>query len=693
MTMLEIALQHAARGWYVFPCKPRDKYPITPNGWHDATLDPAKIRAWWTKTPTANVGIACGMSGLAVLDIDTGTESYGPALAVLIESATYAVQSGRRPLPGLHLYFKGAIPDVKGWEFDNCKGDVKSLGGYVLAAGSLHPSGETYTVIGGDPDDLALTPPLVRALKSPNVGTGKDAAPVEGGRNNYLTSVAGKMRNAGLGAEALEAALLLHNDEACKPPLPEDEVKAIAAHVARYDVPERVPVVTIGGKQVAVEPEEADTSDDADELDDVPRPKYPDAVWDGTFYGEFADMCSAGNFVPKKFFSEALRTVVGAIVGNRLTCTVDGANARCYTILICPPGGGKGTACDRVRELFSERWEGLKTSAEPPLLFGPTERAWRTKGIGAQIINPASAPGLMKAIEPRKLKKDETPNPAEQWKPIPRVITIMEEVRGLFANFANESTGAGLESVLCELYDRTSFSTTATKDRPPISGELMYSILGGITKEGWDAVFGKIESTESGFLSRVNILGSEEVRRVSDLETPDFGHLRNRLLPQIQALIDKPRKIPASPAARALMSDWFMDKLVMAEGVNRSRLNIHAWRVGLHLAWLRGHDYITEQDAESGIQVSGYQALMREFYAPPEGETRQARCEAAIRKAMRSRRRVSVRELKRITSANRVGLGTWENSLKCLVQAREVRVEADKDRAGRKWVILLKTND
>lgn len=301
MTMLEIALQHAARGWYVFPCKPRDKYPITENGWHDASRDDAKIRAWWTKTPNANVGIACGMSGLAVLDIDTGLDNEESAMKWLAKhesNPSYAVRSGRRPGYGLQVYFTGAIPDVKGWDLDDCKGDIKSLGGYVLAAGCVHPSGETYQPLIEYTQTVRATPDFVRDLKSPNAGTGKDAAPVEGGRNNYLTSVGGKLRNSGLGAEALEMALLQHNADVCVPPLPEDEVRTIAAHVARYDVPERPPEVTIGSK---------------------PEPEAP-ADW-RTRYHTFDEMNNAPKptFLIDGFLQKDVITAIAAPVGQRKT--------------------------------------------------------------------------------------------------------------------------------------------------------------------------------------------------------------------------------------------------------------------------------------------------------------------------------------------------------------------------------------
>ncbi len=295
----------------------------------------------------------------------------------------------------------------------------------------------------------------------------------------------------------------------------------------------------------------------------------------------------------------------------------------------------------------------------------------------------------MKAILPRKLKKNESYNPMELWKPIPRVITIAEEVRSVFANFDNESTGAGLESVMCELFDRDSFTTTVTKDRGPEAGRLMYSLLGGITREGWDAIFSKSQSVESGFLSRINIIGTEEERRKGKLRRPDFEPLRNKFFPLIQALEKNPRMLDSTPEADARVDEWFAG-LVLPEGVSKARLNIPARRNALHLAWLRGHDHITLPDVESAIRLADYQGLMREFYAPAEGETRQARCEAAIRKAMRAKRRMTERACKKATHYERYGVDLWTRSLIALCKAEEMRWDKE---ARPKMIILLKNKD
>src|SRR4051812_7944614 len=47
------------------------KHPRTPNGLLGATLDPSRIRDWWSRWPDANVAVATGdAAGIWVLDVD-----------------------------------------------------------------------------------------------------------------------------------------------------------------------------------------------------------------------------------------------------------------------------------------------------------------------------------------------------------------------------------------------------------------------------------------------------------------------------------------------------------------------------------------------------------------------------------------------------------------------------------------------
>src|ERR1700740_1929119 len=68
--MMEAALGYACEGVPVFPC--REKKPLTPKGFHDATTDETQIRNWWTATPDAQIGMPTGQaSHILCLDLDS----------------------------------------------------------------------------------------------------------------------------------------------------------------------------------------------------------------------------------------------------------------------------------------------------------------------------------------------------------------------------------------------------------------------------------------------------------------------------------------------------------------------------------------------------------------------------------------------------------------------------------------------
>ena len=99
--LTDSALGLAAQGVAVFPCKP-DKSPATPHGYHDATTDPDRIKAW---TWDGMIG-AVVPEGQVVIDIDprNGGDATIDALAErgLHLSDTLTVKTGGG---GLHYYY------------------------------------------------------------------------------------------------------------------------------------------------------------------------------------------------------------------------------------------------------------------------------------------------------------------------------------------------------------------------------------------------------------------------------------------------------------------------------------------------------------------------------------------------------------------------------------------------------------
>jgi len=138
---LHVAQDYAAVGLPVFPLWPGEKNPLTRNGMLDATTDAGQIRAWWTRWPTANIGIR-PPCGLVVLDVDPRND--GPNnLNPLVRPngglpATWTAVTGDG---GQHLWYRAAGP----FRGKLCPGvDIKANNGYLVLPPSVHPNGNSY---------------------------------------------------------------------------------------------------------------------------------------------------------------------------------------------------------------------------------------------------------------------------------------------------------------------------------------------------------------------------------------------------------------------------------------------------------------------------------------------------------------------------------------------------------------------
>ncbi|NTA10417.1 bifunctional DNA primase/polymerase [Agrobacterium tumefaciens] len=161
---LELAQHYVGQGWPVFPCRSHaeehvdqatgeiialgEKTPLTPNGFKGATRFPRIIERWWSDWPDAAVGLPTGeKTGFFALDIDNkpgGANGFDWLSEMEAEHGplpdTARVTS---PNGGLHIYFKYVV----GTRNRGALGagvDIRSEGGYVLAAGSTMANGRSY---------------------------------------------------------------------------------------------------------------------------------------------------------------------------------------------------------------------------------------------------------------------------------------------------------------------------------------------------------------------------------------------------------------------------------------------------------------------------------------------------------------------------------------------------------------------
>ena len=244
MDTITFARAYSQKGWQSFPCRPKDKTPLVK--WADvATTEDNMLVGWWDNFPDANIGIACGKrSGIVVLDIDAGHGGYDSLTALLDKYG---------PLPqtpvsktgsgGEHIFFKHPGIEIRNSASKLGKGlDIRGDGGYVVAPPSLHPNGNTYEwVVRPSQVELSDMPEwMIELLKetrpeAKETGGTAQQEVIEGGRNDYLTKMAGAMRRKSFSEDAIFAALQIHNREKCSPPLSDGEVYQIAHSINRYE--------------------------------------------------------------------------------------------------------------------------------------------------------------------------------------------------------------------------------------------------------------------------------------------------------------------------------------------------------------------------------------------------------------------------------------------------------------------------
>lgn len=253
---LDAALELARDGWHVFPLRQGTKVPMVPksrggNGCLDGTRDEGQIRKWWTQWPNAGIGANLGDDRIAV-DLDFNHEAT--RWSMLPETRTH--HSGRNN-GNVHLIYRfepGSLAskikpgtNVLGQGVDIRAGH----GSYIVLPPTPHEeTGNPYWVDPVLTEEALLTDADVTAVwneagvdlpgdlkRSAGTGTRRaatrssgglqellDNPPAEGGRNEWLTKVAGHYARAlqanrkGYERKVREANTSLSD------PLPDDEV-------------------------------------------------------------------------------------------------------------------------------------------------------------------------------------------------------------------------------------------------------------------------------------------------------------------------------------------------------------------------------------------------------------------------------------------------------------------------------------
>ena len=264
---LDDVLRLHALGLSVIPLKPNSKAPDGEwKPYQTSRPSEGQLREWFANGVVGNAGIPLGaVSGVVVIETDT-PEAEGWCAAHLPDTPMKT-----RSARGIHRYYRlptGGVELPASLEVGDLTIEVKRDGQYVVAPGSVHPSGHVYTEVEPWPTSLDRVPAF------PMDGLGaepqKKLAPLPksvtaGNRNKTLFREGCRLRRLGLERDEILAALLSINTNRCHPPLDTREVETIAASCAKYQptdlvvlndverLNERFAIVSVSNKVVVME--------------------------------------------------------------------------------------------------------------------------------------------------------------------------------------------------------------------------------------------------------------------------------------------------------------------------------------------------------------------------------------------------------------------------------------------------------
>jgi len=259
---IKAALWFAERGFGVFPCWstsaagrcrcPRGaactspgKHPVTPDGFHDATTEPARIRTFLSAASEPNYGLV-PPEGVFIWDVDTDEERatlaanadrYGPLSPTLRDTTAH----------GEHVFLRWpeGIPRPLGRMFGLVTrwGSGRSAG-YVIGPASVHADGTVYRSAPGSAADIALLPEawaqaavgeddVTGTIRIGPVGIPPEDVGV-GHRHDYLRDTARHYAGTVRDPDALFAAVWTVNERLTQPKSADEVRRAIGEVLVRF---------------------------------------------------------------------------------------------------------------------------------------------------------------------------------------------------------------------------------------------------------------------------------------------------------------------------------------------------------------------------------------------------------------------------------------------------------------------------
>ncbi len=661
---LKSAAQNALdRGFSILICQEHKKDPWFQYSEHAVVSAKRELTTAWDDGHEANYGIAGGKSNLAIIDCDHGLQDETALDAWMAKNElpkTFVVRSGRKGEAGFHLYYSGAVPTC-GFQVDGVTGEIKSEGGYVVGPGSIHPSGDRYTII--HDIDTAPLPDSWRVYAQHKNKTKADFQTTgelipEGSRWIHLQKQAGTFKNLGLSEDTIYHALKDFAATHCEggDSYPDEKMRNLASWAASdaCDVISPASIVTVGSPDPEI---------------DTVLPEVPVETIDGDYVGDLALALTNGTFIPPSFARADLKTILGAMLdGNIVFPGEETIHMRHWTAIVSTrPETGKSICWERCIASLHNVLTKHDVKFPPAGFFSSGEHAIK---VLAEHDNKSH-------------------------------LLYFDEMKSLFEK--GNGAGSTLFPKLLELYEQKASAVGSLTHSAASFGNVSLSMAGNFTRAGYDrAVAGKGAGGD-GFLSRMVLDFSNGINYQGDWDEMDTTKIQEYVNKISEALITiinwkgdhegKPFSPPEDEDAkkhRSTFQKWLVDEkkriqIDQPDSSYASRLEAHFKRdLLIRVAFTPSHR-ITKTLVEKSWRWAKHQLALREELWPVDTGGAVEKFEKKIVKSITAQgplTKAGVQKFCNIQNGEG-GFEAWNRAWTNLLKAEKMEVLRVKDHKGR----------
>jgi len=364
---------------------------------------------------------------------------------------------------------------------------------------------------------------------------------------------------------------------------------------------------------------------------------------------DFADLFAQHYEPPKEFLYVDALAVIGAALSGRVRVDVAlPCQPRLYVNKIARSAWDRKSTSTRLAEQFIR--DALNGIAGMPELL---------RGVG-------SAEGLAKALMESK-----------------RVVLSWDKLRRFEAKAGIQ--GSALLPMVNELFESNRYQNRTKKQNLRIE-DGHFAFVSNSTEETWHGLHNAPEFKDSGFLNRMFLLPGNTNKRISR----PTGPATHQIQPLVADLAAKFAALPALSSGGSASSEVVLPFTTSAEAKwdswycavpqlpETARLDTIGPRFMAVLAFVSGKSAIDDDIMRATLALLDFQQRIRVEYAPIVAENQSARMEEKIRRALVKHGPLSVRDLRRNTNADRVGIHLFSQAMQQLDALNEIRKVGDK---------------